>query len=122
MSYFQKSLLNALAVLGHLPKLKRGLGLAFEAQFTAYFFRKHVPCLILYQLTKFQYFTYFPAKDFKYVFLNSSLANWWRGKLSDLSLANLLTNEWHEEKEGKRKIPKIEYLENESSFKSDCRF
>ena len=31
MPYFQKNLLNALAVLGYLPKLKRGLGLAFEA-------------------------------------------------------------------------------------------
>ena len=29
MSYFKNNLLHVMAVLGYLPKLKRGLGLAF---------------------------------------------------------------------------------------------
>ena len=33
ISYFQKNFLHAMAVLGYLPKLKRGLGLAFGAYF-----------------------------------------------------------------------------------------
>ena len=33
MSYFQKILLLAMAVLGYLVKLKRGLGLAFGVHF-----------------------------------------------------------------------------------------
>ena len=32
-SYFQNNFLHAMAVLGYLPKLKRGLGLAFGAHF-----------------------------------------------------------------------------------------
>ena len=33
MSYFENNLLHAMAVLGYLAKLKRGLGLAFGAHF-----------------------------------------------------------------------------------------
>ena len=33
MSYFEKIFLHAMAVLGYLVKLKRGLGLAFGANF-----------------------------------------------------------------------------------------
>ena len=33
MSYFKKNLLHTMAVLGYLPKLKRGLGLAYGAHF-----------------------------------------------------------------------------------------
>ena len=33
MSYFKKNFLHAMAVLGYLPKLKSGLGLASGAHF-----------------------------------------------------------------------------------------
>ena len=33
MSYFKKNFVHAMAVLGYLPKLKRGLALAFGARF-----------------------------------------------------------------------------------------
>ena len=49
--------LHAMAVLGYLPKLKRGLELVFGAHFLHYF---KIPCLILYQLTKFQCHIFFP--------------------------------------------------------------
>ena len=42
-----------MAVLGYLPKLKRGLGLAFGT---------NIPYLILYQVTKF-----FPSQDLKQI-------------------------------------------------------
>ena len=75
MSYFQKSLLHALPILGYLPKLKRGLRLSLGAH-SLYFFHKNAPYLILYELTMFQYQTYFPSHDIKEcVFLNSRLAN-----------------------------------------------
>ena len=33
MSYFQSNFLHVMAILGYLAKLKRGLGLAFDAHF-----------------------------------------------------------------------------------------
>ena len=61
-----------MAVLGCLPKLKRGLGLAFGAHFWHDFFCKNVPYLILYQWTKFQCHTFFPSQDMKQNVLLSS--------------------------------------------------
>ena len=43
------SFLHAMTVLGYLPKLKEGLGLAFGAHFLYDFFHKNVFYLILYQ-------------------------------------------------------------------------
>ena len=43
-----------MAVLGYLPKLKRGLEIAFSAHFLHGFFHTNAPHLILYQLAKFQ--------------------------------------------------------------------
>ena len=54
-----------MAVLGHLTKLKRGLGLAFDSHFLYNFFDKNVPYLILYQWTKFQSNTLFFSKKKK---------------------------------------------------------
>ena len=42
-----------MTALGYLPKLKRGLGLAFAAYFLHNFSIKIIPYLILYQETKF---------------------------------------------------------------------
>ena len=60
-----------MAVLGYLPKLKRGLVLAFGAHFLHNFF-KNVPYLILYQWTKFQCHTFFSSQDIKQNVLLSS--------------------------------------------------
>ena len=52
---------------------KRRLGLAFGA----YFFHKNVSYLVLYQLAKFKYQTFFPSQDIKEnVPLSSHLDNW----------------------------------------------
>ena len=61
-----------MAVSGHLPKLKRGLGLAFGAHFLHDFSIKNVPYLILYQWTKFQCHIFFPSPDIKQNVLLSS--------------------------------------------------
>ena len=61
-----------MAVLGYLPKLKRGLALASRAHFSASFYNTNVPYLILYQWTKFQSDTFFPSQDIKQNVLLSS--------------------------------------------------
>ena len=48
----------AVAILVYLPKLKRGLGLAFGVHFLHDFSIKNIPYLIFYQLTKFQWHTF----------------------------------------------------------------
>ena len=66
-----------MAVLGYLPELKKGLGIAFGAHFLHDFFHKNVPYLILYQWTKFQCHTFFPSQDMKQnVFSSSYLDSW----------------------------------------------
>ena len=64
MSYFQKNFLHAMAVLGYLSKLKRGLGLALGAHFLHDFSTK-CSLLILYQWTKFQCNIFFPSQVIK---------------------------------------------------------
>ena len=46
-----------MAVLGYLPKLKRGLGLVF--------FHANAPFLTLYQLTNLQCHIFFPSQYIK---------------------------------------------------------
>ena len=63
-----------MAVLGYLPKLKRGLGLVFGAHFLHDFSIKVFSYLILYQWAKFQCHIFFPSQDIKQnVLLNSYL-------------------------------------------------
>ena len=61
-----------MTVLGYLPKLKRGLGLAFGAYYLHDFFQKNILCLMLYQWTEFQCHTFFPSQDIKQNVLLSS--------------------------------------------------
>ena len=56
-----------MAVLGYLPKLKRGLGLAFGEHFLHDFSIK-----AFLQWTKFQCYTFFPSQDIKQNVLLSS--------------------------------------------------
>ena len=54
-----------MAVLGYLPELKRGQGLAFGAHFLYDFSIKMFFNLMLYQWTRFQCHTFFPSQDIK---------------------------------------------------------
>ena len=61
---------------------KKGSGTSFWCTFSAWFFHKNVPYLILYQWSKFQCHTFFPSQDIKQnVFLSSYLNGWWHHKL-----------------------------------------
>ena len=62
-----------MAVLGDLPKLKRGLGPAFGAHFLHDFSIKIFFYLILYQWTKFQCHTFFSSQDIKQNMLLNSI-------------------------------------------------
>ena len=56
-----------MVVLGYLPKLKRGLELAFDTHFLhVFFFRTNAPHLIPYQLTKFQRHIFFTSYQTKW--------------------------------------------------------
>ena len=71
-----------MAVLGYSAKLKRGLGLAFEANFLHEFFHESFIYLILYQWTKFQCHSLFLSQDIKQkALLSSYLYSWWHHKL-----------------------------------------
>ena len=74
-----------MAVLGYLPKLKRGLRLAFGAHFLHDFSIKMF--LMFYQLTKFQYHNFFPSQDIKQNLLLCSYLD--TSQLPDLSLVIL---------------------------------
>ena len=64
-----------MAVLGYLPKLKRGVGLTFWAHFLHDLLIK-VSYLVLYLWTKFQWHTFFPSQDIKQnVLLSTYLDN-----------------------------------------------
>ena len=64
----------------YLSKSKGGLGLAFDAHYLFNFSVKMY--LILYQLIKFQWHTFFLSQDIKQkVLLRSHLDNGWRDQL-----------------------------------------
>ena len=61
-----------MSFLGYVPKLERGLGLAFGAHFLHDFFHKNVSYLIICLWAKFQCHTVFPSQDIKQNVLLSS--------------------------------------------------
>ena len=103
-------------------KIKKESETSFWCTFSAWFFHKIVPYLILLQWTKFQCHTLFLSQDMKQnMLLSSYLYSWWRHKRSDFSWINRWSNGWQEEKEWKTKIQKLEYLENEKSFLDEIK-
>ena len=50
---------------GLFSKIKKGSGASFWGLFSAWFFHKNVPYLVLYQWTKFQCHTLFLSQDIK---------------------------------------------------------
>ena len=76
MSYFKKNFLHPMAVLGYLPKFKRGLGLASGVHFLHDFpIQMFLLSLIFCQWTKFQCHTLFPSQGIKENVLLSSYLN-----------------------------------------------
>ena len=109
---FLKEFLACNGCFGLFSKIKKGSGASFWYTFSAWFFHKNVLCLILYQWAKFQCHTLFLSQDIKEnMLLSFYLDRWWRHKLLDFS--------WI--KEGKMKIHKFEYLENEKSFLDEIK-
>ena len=75
---------------GLLSKIKKEPGGSFRCTFSAWFFKKTVRYLILYQWLKFQCHTLFLSQDIKQnVLLSSYLVSWWRHKLYDFPWINL---------------------------------
>ena len=65
-----------MAVLGYLPKLKRGLGLTFATHFLHDFSLKMNSLFNTLSMDKFQCHTFFPSQDIKLnVLLSSYLDN-----------------------------------------------
>ena len=97
-------------------KIKRGLGLAFGAHFLLIFPQKcSLFNIVSMAKVLMSYLLSFSRYQTKCVI--SSYLNSWRGhKLWDLSSIKLSSNGWQGEKEGRVKIQKFEYLQNEKSF------
>ena len=80
---FSKEFLACNGCFGLFSKIKKGSGTSFWCIFSAWFCHTNVLYLILYQLIKFQYHTFFPSQDIKHnVLLSSYLDSWWRHKLT----------------------------------------
>ena len=76
-----KEFLACNGCFGLFSKIKKGSGASIWCTFSAWFFHKNVPYLILYQWTKFQCHTLFLSQDIKQNVLSSSyLDSWWRHK------------------------------------------
>ena len=120
--WFLKEFLACNGCFGLFSKIKKGSGASFWCTFSAWFFHKNVPYLILYQWTKFQCHTLFLSQDIKQnVLLSSHLDSWWHHKLYFFSFINLESNGWQRNKERKTEIQKFEYFENEKSFLDDIK-
>ena len=97
-------------------KIKKGSGTSFWCKFSAWFFYKNVPYLILYPWIKFQCQNFFPSQDIKQnVSLGSYLNSWWRHKPK-------APKQWLiGKKEGKMEIQKFEYVEYEKRFLNEIK-
>ena len=62
---FLKEFLACNGCFGLFSKIKKGSGASFWCTFSAWFFYKNVPYLILYQWTQFQCHTLFLSQDIK---------------------------------------------------------
>ena len=79
---FLKEFLACNSCFGLFTKIKKGSDTSFWCTFSACFFHKNIPYLILCQWTKFQYHTFFASEDIKQnVLLSFYLGSSWRHKL-----------------------------------------
>ena len=92
---FSKEFLSCNVCFGSFTKIKKGSGTGFWCTFSAWFFHKNVPYLILYQWPKFQCHTFPLSQDIKQnVLWSSYLDSWWHQNLQDLSWIKLSSNGW----------------------------
>ena len=101
-------------------KIKQWSGSTFLDTFSAYIFHENFPCIILYQLIRFQYQTFFTSLGIKlFVFLNSVQTN---DNITNFiiylqSASPVISGMAYKgNKMGKREVKKIEHLENERSL------
>ena len=73
--WFLKEFLACNDCFGLLSKIKKGSGASIWWTFSARFFHKNVPYLILYQWTKFQCYILFLSQDTNKMLLSSYLEN-----------------------------------------------
>ena len=102
-----KDFLACNGCFGLFSKTKKGSGTSFWCTFSAWFFHKNIPYLILYQWTKFHchiLFRQLMMSKISWIFLDSPLKQWLMG-----------------EKRGKTKIQKFEYLKNEKSLLNEIK-
>ena len=109
---FLKDFLACNGCFGLFSKIKKVSGASIWCTFSALFFYKNIPYLILYQWTKFQYHVLFLSQDIKQnVLLSSSLDSWdFSGSTSTKEMAD------RGKKRVRRQYKKFEYLENERKF------
>ena len=101
-------------------KIKKLSEASFWCTFSAWFFHKNVPYLILYQWTKFQCHTLFLSQDIKQNVLSSYLDSWWCHKFYDVihfSLINLKGNGWHGKKTGRQKYKDLNISRKKRTFR-----
>ena len=115
-SLFSKDFIACIGCFGLSTKINKRFGTTFRCTFSAYFFNKDVPYLILNWL-HFNVRPIFLLKISNNMFLNSCLANRWRHKINfKIYLRSFSQAMADRRKKRKRKIQKCEYLENEKSF------
>ena len=103
ISYFQKNF-ACNDCFGLFTKIKKGSGTSFWCTFSAWFFPKNVPHLILYQWPRFQCHTFFPAQNIKQnVLLISYLDSWWSLTFKIYSGSSSQAMADREKKRGRRK-------------------
>ena len=114
---FQKEYLMCNGCFELFNKIRKGSGANFSSTFSARFFHKNVPYLILYQLTKFQCYTLFLSQYIKQNVLSSfCLSSWWHHKFWGFSWINLWGNGWHGKKRGRRKYKNFNILSMKRAF------
>ena len=103
-------------------KIKKGSGASFRYTFSALFFCKNVPYLILYQWTKFQCHAFFLSQDImQNVLLISYLDSWWCHDVKTFLGSTSKAMADKGKKEGKMEIQKFEYLKNKKSFSDEIK-
>ena len=114
---FLKDFLACNGCFGLFSKIKKVSGASIWCTFSALFFYKNIPYLILYQWTKFQYHVLFLSQDIKQnVLLSSSLDSWdFSGSTSTKEMAD------RGKKRVRRQYKKFEYLENERKFLDEIK-
>ena len=120
--FFLKEFLACNGCYGLFIKIRSGSRTTLWCTYSAWFFLKNVPYLILYQLIKFQCHSYlfFPSQDIKQNVLSSYLDKWWFWKLYNQlwSSSKAMVNR---KREGKTETQNFEYLKNEKSFLDEIK-